>query len=164
MSWYGTSLFQRYVNSGVFSEHRLILSEIFSSERLVLGVSHGRRVLALFLCLHKRGTPYVLRSPFLSLSVQGVHSDLFQGLMTQMPHYHWLIGVARWVLPPSSVARGEHDDTKSDSHMTAVYTAFSNCVSLQNPLDDTFPILSLIKTYHAPNQSKNWTLLHHILL
>ena len=43
---------------------------------------------------------------------------------------------------------------KSESHMTSVCTAFSNCCSFQNPLDDTSPILSSIKISHAPNQSK----------
>ena len=43
---------------------------------------------------------------------------------------------------------------KSESHMNAVCTACSNCGSLQNPSYDTSPILSSIKTSHAPNQSK----------
>ena len=43
---------------------------------------------------------------------------------------------------------------KSESHMTAVCTAFSDCRSFQNLSDDTSPILSSIKTSHAPNWSK----------
>ena len=43
---------------------------------------------------------------------------------------------------------------KSDSHMTAVCTTFSNCRSFQTPSYDTSPILSSIKTSPAPNQSE----------
>ena len=43
---------------------------------------------------------------------------------------------------------------KSESRMTTVCTAFSDCGSFQNPSDDTSPILSSIKTSHVPNQSK----------
>ena len=43
---------------------------------------------------------------------------------------------------------------KSDSHMNAVCTAFSNCGSLQNPLDYTSPISSFIGTSHAQNWRK----------
>ena len=43
---------------------------------------------------------------------------------------------------------------KSESHMTAVCTAFSNCRSFRNLFDDTLLISSSIWTSHAPNQSK----------
>ena len=55
--------------------------------------------------------------------------------------------------------RGDHGDTKSESHMTAVCTAFSNCGSFQNPSEDTPLVLSLIKTSHEPNWSKE---LYHL--
>ena len=38
--------FKISVNGGVFSKQRLILSELFTSERLVLGVFHGRQIIA----------------------------------------------------------------------------------------------------------------------
>ena len=55
---------------------------------------------------------------------------------------------------PSPTVGGSLVTQKSESHMNAVYTAFSNCRSFQNPSDDTSPILSSIKTSHAPNRSK----------
>ena len=49
--------------------------------------------------------------------------------------------------------RGSLVTQKSESNMTAVCTAFSNCGSFQNTLDDTSMILSLIKKSHVPNRS-----------
>ena len=44
---------------------------------------------------------------------------------------------------------------KIESFIIAVCTAFSDCGSFQNLLDDTSPILSFIKTSHTPNRIKD---------
>ena len=53
-----------------------------------------------------------------------------------------------------SILGGSLVTQKSESHITAVYTAFYDCGYFQNPSDDTSPILSSTKISRAPNWSK----------